>query len=123
MSIAAGDTVRYTSEFVRSLGKWGPDNVEGTVISLFGRSVKVARVRWQDGSIQSVLVSNLEKWPPRYREPDFDMSRFQPPSQEEIMLNRGLILIEWMLKNGMARVRTEKEMSNGALSDQTRAEA
>lgn len=60
-NISVGDTVHYSNLFCKSTSIYTYDEAvgqEAKVIRLHGR---VARLRWQDDSETSALLSNLEK--------------------------------------------------------------
>lgn len=86
MSIAIGDTVRYSGEFIKGCGYWVAHDYQGEVTVIGG---KVAKVLWQDDHESSALLSNLEKYPPVY-----PSTPWASPSQEDIAIERGMILAE-----------------------------
>jgi hypothetical protein len=85
--IEIGDTVRHSIDFIKALGPHAAEHPTGTVTALRGSARQVAKVAWNDGTITSCLLRNLEKYPPVY-----PPSPWATPSQEDIAIERGMLL-------------------------------
>lgn len=88
-SFQVGDMVRYSVDFCRSTAIFTYDEEIGNTAEVISLNERIARLKWQDGSETSALLSNLAPASPHV--PD---SMYDPIYNAEMERKRALLLLD-----------------------------